>query len=542
VGPFALGAAALLLFTFATRALPALVVANPASRGFDALFHLFYVDAIRERGSEAFRTLPRCTPHSAQIAYPWGMHWLLARLPRRAVLALEPFWGSVVDSLLLLVLFAAGWRMGLSTPALLLAGGLAATSPLLLSARPLRCFEITARGFGELLFAAGSTALLFARTGSPGWYAAALLCFAFLALSSKFALQALFLVWLPLGLWLRDPAVAAMPLAAVGVAWLLSGGHYYRVLVSHLRYLDYYAREMQWQHVSLVDPSARLRGVVEAIRHPKRLALWAFNFSSGSPVATFLVQAPALWVAVVPWIAAGAPPAGGGDPAAARFLALWAVAPLFLLVAVSLPGLRFLGEAHRYVNFAVLPFSLLAAAALAEASPQWAAAIAVALLSLQSVLSTAYVAAFVRLKAQVGKDPAWAELVARLEAVPGTRSVLSVPLYLARRIAFETRHLADAGPGPTTPESIAAAKLLWVGHHPFPNPDLHLLRAQLGYDTAVIDKRALGGAAAGRAPEYPVRDFAVLFENERYLVLDLARPREAARAAQAELAAAGGAA
>jgi hypothetical protein len=531
VTPFWLGAAALLLFTFATRALPTLVVANPAARGFDALFHLFYIDAIRERGAEAFSTLPRCTPHSAQISYPWGMHWLLARLPRRAVLAIEPLWGGIVDCLLLLVLFAVGARAGLSGPQLLLAGLLASTSPLLLSARPLRAFEITARGFGELLFAAGSGALVFAHTGSDGWYAAAVLCFAVLALSSKFALQALFLVWVPLGVWMASPTVALLPFAAVAAAYLLSAGHYHQVLVSHLRYLDYYAREMQWQHVSLVGSSSRLRGVRTAMQSPKQMALWAFNVSSG-PAATFLVQAPALWVVVAAWVMGGAPPAGGGDPAAARLLALWAVAPVFLMAAISLPGLRFLGEAHRYVNFAVLPFSLLAAAALSTAPLDWAAAGAVGLLSLHLVLDFAYCTAFVRMKGQVGKDPHWTELVSAMNGMAGPRSVLSVPLYLARRVAFETHHLADAGPGPTTPSSIAAAKLLWVGHHPFPNPDLRLLRERLGYDTAVFDKKALRGAGGRAGPAYPLDDYAVLYENEGYLVLDLTAARAGGRAAE----------
>jgi hypothetical protein len=518
-------AAAVLLLTFASRALPALVVANPGARGFDALFHLFYIDAIRERGSEAFHTLPRCTPHSAHIAYPWGMHWLLARLPRGALMVVEPLWGGIVDCLLLLVLFAVGARAGLDGPVLLVAGLLAATSPLLLSARPLRSFEITARGFGELLFAAGSGAALFAALGSPLWYGAAVLCFAGVALSSKFALQALFLVWVPLGAWLGSWTLALLPFAAVAAAYGLSLGHYHRVLVSHLRYLHYYAREMQWQHGSLASPSARLRGLGAALGDPKRLALWAYGVSSG-PAATFLVQAPALWLVVAAWMVHGAPPAGGGDPAAARFLAPWAVAPVFLMVVISIPGLRFLGEAHRYVNFAVLPFSLLAASALADAPREWATAGLVTVLSLHLVMDLAYTAAFIRTKGTAGNDPHWADLVRALNAQAGPRSVLAVPLHLARRIAYETHHLADAGPGPTTPESIAAARLLWVGHHPFPNPDLRMLRARLGYDTAVIDKRAVRGGAGGRrAPEYPVGDFHALYENERYLVLDLSTPR-----------------
>ncbi|HEX8359582.1 MAG TPA: hypothetical protein VF613_05720, partial [Longimicrobium sp.] len=300
--------------------------------------------------------------------------------------------------------------------------------------------------------------------------------------------------------------------------------HYHRVLVSHLRYLHYYAREMQWQHGSLASPFSRLRGLPGALGHPRRLALWAFEVSSG-PAATFLVQAPALWLVVAAWTVHGAPPAGGGDPAAARFLAPWAVAPVFLMIVISVPGLRFLGEAHRYVNFAVLPFSLLAASALAGAPREWAMAGLVTVLSLHLVMDLAYTAAFVRTRAGAGKDPHWADLVRALNAQAGPRSVLAVPLHLARRVAWETHHLADAGPGPTTPASIAAAQLLWVGHHPFPNPDLRMLHARLGYDTAVIDKRAVRGGAAGRrAPEYPTGDFRALYENERYLVIDLSAP------------------
>lgn len=233
-----------------------------------------------------------------------------------------------------------------------LSGVLYGASPINKNANPDNRYEFgySPRGFAALLSATASASLI-CITVEPSnavmWVVSALLLGAAM-LTAKFCVQIVLLVFLPFGFISGSAEVLMVIMTGVMAAILLTGGRYLWSLRTQFGHLVYYARRLQWvrlRHQKSALASSSLfeflrslvlfeRGIPDLIRHDlviRGLVLYPLHIVCGC----ILLAAPE-FVEQSPYLAATRD--------------MWLItATVFLLI--SLPGLRFLGEADRYMEY-----------------------------------------------------------------------------------------------------------------------------------------------------------------------------------------------
>lgn len=343
-GP-ALAAALFLAAAFALRLAPRLLW--PDLLGSDAYYHRAYVDLIRGSGHRVPVRHPRILG-PGEFGYPALFHWLLSWLGPRGVDWVDRRSGAVLDLLAGGAVSTLLWRLGLLDGA----GALAALACYLLAPGLTlfhigpRAFSLTPRIFAQALYvlafvvwlAAAAPALL--DPGAAGALSALLL--ALMLLSSKFALQNL-LFAAPVVLPLAGGAAPAWGMAlAFPLAFLISGGFFWRQLRRQFDHLDWYVRKNR----EYVAHRANWRRIAEALKQ-RRLDDFAIEAFWHNPLLSGLARHLPLFLALL--VAAGTARPLDEREWLALALALGALPP-WLLTAFG--PFRVLGESERYLEFA----------------------------------------------------------------------------------------------------------------------------------------------------------------------------------------------
>jgi len=321
-----------------------------------------------------------------------------------------------------LLLFAASYVGGGRIEALIIAGLVYATTPILVSYNS----QLNPRALGALfLDAIGVLWLLGAFSGAhPAMWAAAVCLAAAVLLTHKMTTQLMAVLWLALGVargglvtWLALPA-------AVVLAWAVSGGFYGRVLRAHWDIVTFWNRNWRWLQANPVRESPiygdagyetptrfYASGWPGVVRHVK----YMFGFS---PWAWLLP------VAVLPI-----------RPGIAGVVVCWGAAVLaFAVATIAVRPLRCLGSGYYYLYNAAFPVAL----AWALHPPSTAATAAV--FAIAGLAALASIAAFLLRLSRLRKSPkadALAEVVTFLRAAP-RGAVWCLPLLPSDRIACET--------------------------------------------------------------------------------------------------------
>lgn len=342
--------------------------------GADAWYFLAAAEEMRRRPRWEL-VLPYFMLDIPQQWYPPGFTALLALFSAQGLR--RWFWliNPVLDSLHLALLLGvaamllADWRF------LLLAGLLYRLSPTLID----QYSNLNSRGIGSILFSGLMLGLAAAALGRPWGYAVAVVMVAALCLTHKLTLQAFFGVAL-LGT-LVHPSILWLPvlLAGVALAWMVSGGFYWKVLKGHWDILRFWRRNLhrlgahQVFHSPL--PEYARDGCDAGLSYPPGLAGWTklVRFFIGN--SWLLLALPLLFLFPSP-------------RPIFQFLSFWAWSVYLVgFVVTFAPPLRFLGEGYKYLKLAYFPMALcLAEIALRPGLPWWTDGwiLAVLLLNLRS--------------------------------------------------------------------------------------------------------------------------------------------------------------
>lgn len=518
--------------TFALRLIPAALWPGDSS---DAGYHLLLRRAIRENGMKMPRKVAAMGLDEAQ-RYPWFYHTLIACLPERILLRCPALVSTITDSLMavlamLLVMYVMP-TADVRGNAPLFAGLLVATSTALLAAGvgP-RSYEVTPRGMGEFFF---SAALLLGAMYSReeilwvGAAAAVLLGLSFL--SSKFTVQvAVFCLpvmsllaksWLPLAL------LAAGFIAAV----VLSGGRWLDVLRAQLHHLDIYRRRIMHDHDSIQhrnDLAAIRHDLVTRWRAAKNLREALFSvLMTLEKFTLFIGMARNLvWVLVaVPlltylWRTEWFPGDGMkfidhtfGGPHLDHWMDGWLLAPLVPFMLTSLRPFLFIGEAERYLEYAVLPAAYFFAGICSHSfgASGW---LVVAFTFLFLVYT------WRRMKLRAGRSSGdEGSLVKFLASLPDGRRILPVSQGLGFRLAWQLRHVFLI-----TIDGVVWRRdydqLFWK--YPWISTDLGWWVREKGAELLVVDRRQFA-ALSQVAAKYDLSPYPVAFQNESFEVRRLA--------------------
>jgi len=343
----------LLLFAgaFFLRFLPHHIARDTAA--VDHWYWKSYIETYRQH-----RRFPPVLPKyllDEQQWYPPAFPLLMAALPE-VLFARYSFWISIgIDLLRMgLLLGATAWLTGGDLRAVMMAGLMYATTPILISYNT----QLNPRGLGAL-FLDGFILLLvwILLFDGPLWAWIPLLVLAgSILLTHKMTTQLFWFLCLVGGFALQDWRLLALIPASIAAAFCMSGGFYWKVLQAHWDIVSFWHRNWRWLQAHLIKESPiyrepgyetptkfHRRGLEGVVRHLRYL----FGFS------------PAVWVLIALW--------GGGvfnnierNPLT-DWTEGWVVATfLFALLTVFVPFLKCLGSGYYYLYNAAFPAALMA--------------------------------------------------------------------------------------------------------------------------------------------------------------------------------------
>ena len=322
--------------------------------GVDSWRHLDEADEFRRH-----HRLPAGQPERYLITkpsdYPPLLRVVLALIPKALLERWEWVIAPAFDALHNLLLFGLVWTWTGRVDLAVIAQLTYCLSPLVIMENS----NLTTRSFASLLFTLGWFPLMAYRvTGQPPWLVLSILVLALLFLAHRLAIQALCFLCLVWSLFNKTWFFLGVFLAAMGVAFLLSGGFYRKILWGHLTMLNYWRinignrfahqiRGLPSKHAK--DPDAVFR-IYQMIRRAPFVAVLGAN-----PLAMFLI----------PWLIQPQQlhhsTFGISSGYLPHFLfwatALWGIG----LVIRQCPSVRFLGEGERYLEYGAFPTAVLTA-------------------------------------------------------------------------------------------------------------------------------------------------------------------------------------
>ena len=392
-------------------------------QGNDHWFWMLYVETLRER-----RRFPPKLPFllDEQQWYPPLFPLLLACLPVSWLKRHARMIAPLVDTLQLVAVMAVAHRATGSALAAGLAGGLYAIAPLCINYN----YQLNPRGLGALALT-GQLILYYVWTQTPDPFLVAGVVFlgAAVLLLHKMTAQMMVFFFLFRGIVSADGTSLLMIIGSVAVAWLVSGGFYWKVLKAHVDIVvfwyrhwntlnahqyydsDFYRKESgarRLLHTSGFEGASRhLRNILAA--NPAILsvaALLAVHHRTLTPFETFSVE----WLATV---------------------SVWALATSLI------PQLRCFGAGVYYTYNAVFPIAFLLGILAVDTGVYGPLAYAASILT-----CSAAVLRILRRNRQVGSSTApMADVDPVMDALRELPEgpLYCVPLGLSDRVAYTTR-------------------------------------------------------------------------------------------------------
>lgn len=489
----------------------------------DAMTHLVAIDLVRRNGHR----IPGDTAQflcSTGFDYPAVFHKILSYIPRqwleRGEWLLSPGFEAVHAVLIYLaawfVLSHSGADEAARGLALIAASGWALTP--LLTRNPRRGSVIGERCFGYIFGHAFLFCLaMLSASSNMLWIIPAALAFTIGAASSKFALQAMTFVALAFAAIRVDP-LPVIALAVSGVAAIvLSAGYVIRVVSGTVNHSRFYRSFLVHIHdytrsFSTKDLKA---GAWLLLRGRWREASASFR---RHPIHRLPALVPWLFTFVLFVIFTDA------DSPLIAALVAWILAAFLVTALTATDSFKFLGEAERYMEFALLPLVTLSVMIPPPVGPTALFAVmAYSLYQLGRVYATPL---------RVSSATPETVDLARWFAGRPAATIMTVPGRLCYPLVYGTAHrvvwwFINAPRG----ARLDAWKSLFEGGgtYPYVAPAaLDRANAIFGAEMIAIDKPGAEAAAQYWGLRYDLKRYPVLFENARYVVLDAA---VAARAA-----------
>jgi hypothetical protein len=361
-----------------------------------------------------------------------------------------------------------------------------------------RAYNGSPRVLGQFLYVAHLCTAYHAYTTGSAWtLAASTIAGAGIFLAAKFSAQALVLFALPLIAFVT-PWYALLLLASCLAALVLSNGCVWRTWVGHVRHSLFYSSVLQ--RVFLYPYRRSLRDYVIAAWSHGRMARRGrlgiavqWLFSERHPVHLFFTFfAPFLLLPL--WLCRF-----GDYPPESRFLVVWAGAGFFWFIATSTERLTFLGEGERYLEYALVPATLLA---LHTLSDQYAWLV-FAYLAYSAAAAAYFVREYVRRYRGMSDAHAESEqALARLAAMPPG---VVMPIGSFHWMALCCTPLPVLTIGVNIDETLLPREdfKLVYGNYPYPSPRFDEIVARYDVRYVMSDKASLDYYAAHIVKDSP---------------------------------------
>jgi hypothetical protein len=316
---------------------------------YDTYFHVFMIDFIRNNGTSNMIEYKRFIKPSG-MNYPWMIHWILSLFPKKFDSFLERFFNPFLDAIFVVVLYLVTFYLTSSNEKSLLLCLLYIFTPAtfsILGTGP-RIKSFTPRLFGEIV---GSLVFIFEylylESGDFLFLGLAIFFASIVFLASKFAVQAIVFINIPLILFNQNYELISIVFIGFMLAIIYSRGKYWDILKQQTFHLvEYFLENLKGK----MEVSGRnnFKILFRAIKERNKRKIISFMLFSNSYFILFYkipIVCMALYYIVI-----------NGTYNSNESIFLFSA--IFIFLIVSLKWFLFIGEAERYLNY-VLFFSCL---------------------------------------------------------------------------------------------------------------------------------------------------------------------------------------
>lgn len=492
----------LLIITFISRWWPRIL--RPNALNDDTYYHLLQSEYIRELGMKVPRKHPKFILPGKYI-YPPVYHFILAFFPKKAREKFETISSALFDTFLVAIFLWLSIQvlmpMGWSIQELFLLGFCFSLSPGLvgIGVGP-RAYQGTARTLSELI-SGGVWILLWANWANNNWItmSGAILFGALLLNTSRFGGQMLlFFTWI-MAFILNSTTLMIFPIACFIVAIVISKGDYWRTFKYHLSHLRLYAVKLVDIHPITIPRKSWIR--------PKsfgELARTLLYDNMGSILLSRFIV-PLLALGLIIWNVSLNQLSNNFT-----FIVVWLVSAFVVFIITSRPKFLFLGEAERYLEYALLP-GFIMFGALINTKYQFPLLIGLGLFHL--ILYGIFTILFV-LKYGRDKESDFSELIAALNN-HDPAIVLSLLGIAPWALAYSTQHKLFFTENLAMLGEDEWSRLFW--RYPMPHPDFGMYIKDYDVELLPISKKAIENAQENGI-KYSFDGMEKRFENDSYLL------------------------
>lgn len=445
--------------------------------------------------------------------YPPLLHYLLSFMSRHRKEKLEPYFGSIVDTVQAFALFLLTLVLSGKYEIAFLSGMLFAFFPILVKADA-RVFFLSPRPLGELLVSLSIiSSLFFLSSGNPVNLLISTVLLSFVFLSSKFGAQVVFFLYPVMAVVLLSPYLLLVLLGGLGLAVLISKGHYIRILAGHVRHTVFW-KVLVTRHTMTKQYSGLGKALSESRKGGLSLRQVASRLLKNQMIFA-LVHSPLLFVLLL--IVLVQPDVILNDKLLLSMF-VWMVVSFVVALFTSIRPLRFLGEGSRYLEYSTIPLCALVAMTLFEINN----------LYLWILLSIAFVYSILliwvnygvsrRFFVEMPGNPEDAEeMFQSMNEIPNSL-VLCIPVSACFSLAYKTSHksLYWGGNIPPKPFSSEDFDFIFGDEFPFPKKDIGPIVSRFEITHVLVEKRSLDKPPEERYPN--LSQYPKVFENSSFTI------------------------
>jgi hypothetical protein len=414
------------LAIFASRSVYRILQPQGADR--DAYGHFFFISDIRKNGHR-IPLKPSGIVTTGSYRYPFLVHWLLSFLPQRHVHTLDRYFSPLMDVAFGLIFILMVPIEVLTQHEMVICLILLLTTPEFVRPDRSHGMGLSARKPGLILTTLG---LFLASTWavSEQWLTlmVAVSVISLIFLTSKFSVQALLWIGIILAIAI-DVSIAGIVFAGFILAISVSGGAYGRMFMGHLRHLKEYAQELQYSHLDSVTTPLQFVHSLADVSSPRELMQVIYQTEWMSAIANnphvLLVGGTYAAVAFT-----------GSLPPVPESFHYWIFGGLTAFILTSLPHLRFLGQAERYLEYLFFPSAVLISRS-GVLFGQWYLVLIGIVAVIGGITILGYVLAFTSRDGRTDDD--WHQFIELLKDYDSGVVVVQ-PSTKGREIAYKTSH------------------------------------------------------------------------------------------------------
>lgn len=521
----AVSALILFLFTFAIR------IPFTMGRTGDEWISNYIIE--QQRRKPLTCELPDAVKEGSFFGYPPLFFWLVTLFPRRASTRWGILLGLFFDAVLAVILFGLafaycsqlGFGSNRSYEIAVLVGMLYSTSPLLMPAHA-RLAGIKARTFGSFLFFLYFIFLGLGMLKHPAFHGAALVAGVLTIWGAQMALQGLAFGSLFLAILLFDPRPLAVYAAVLLIGWFLPFGPGKPVLRMRIAHMWWYRRNMKYSGV--VERRNRLKDLLslpaDLLRNFRKALA---TITANNSILILLTGMFTLPVFISFWWLTPLGDTVSSDPAL-RYSWAISLAMAGASVLTSTRPFLYLGEAERYMEFALPFFSFLFVVSLRDVIDT---PVMILLIAAQLTLTTMNFCYwmhnwFNQTWGELENDPHMLDVIKALESQKRTGAELRVVAYPSK-LSYQIACMA--------PQLGARFVHLWMceksgglrdmendfPEYFFPRKDLDFYHRKYGVSLCVLGTNYLN-PPGGQFTQ--IGGFPVLYQNKKYAILRLVAP------------------